>query len=295
MSSKAVKQAKREPIDLDVPVGDALRAYYELRAAQRYFEQAPDQLSAEQQRWLAATVERQQRLEMLVLNTPQAAQVVVSDSLLQEAMDQLQRQYEDADGFLDDLARYGLSVSQLSDLLERQLRVDLVLERQAAAEEPAGEDEALRYYASHPDQFRKPERRQTWHLLITVNEEYAENTRPRVVARLEQIRLECAGDPKLFQQRVRRYSECPSALSAGELGWIPRGHLFPAIDEALFQLAAGEISPVVETEVGLHLVYCAAIEAAAPVPFTEVVTELCDTLTERKQQQAQRAWLRSLT
>ena len=274
--------------------GEPITAYYALRAAQQYFEKLPTELSPQQQQWLQGTVERQQQLEAKVLSSPQALQMVVPDAMLRQSMDQLQSQYEDMDAFLDDLGQYDLDVSQLSDLLERQLRVELVLERQSAAVDAATSDEARSYYSAHPDQFQRPERRQTWHLLITLNDEYADNSRPAVTRRLTRIASEARGDLALFKQRARRYSECPSALSDGELGWIPRGHLFPQIDTALFQLSAGEISPVVETEVGLHLVFCQAIEPAARVPFEAVVAELRDKLTEAKKKQAQRAWLRSL-
>ncbi|HEY5718198.1 MAG TPA: nitrogen fixation protein NifM, partial [Motiliproteus sp.] len=263
----------------------AVQAYYSLRAAQRHFGQLPAELSPEQLQWLQGTVARQQQLEAQVLSTPQAAQVVVTDPMLKQALDQVQGQYEDVDAFLDDLEQVGLSVSQLSDLLERQLRVDLVLERQSATVQPTTLEEAEHYYHTHPQQFHKPERRATWHLLVTLNDDYPENSHPRVVARLEAIRQQSQGNLAAFQQQARRYSECPSALSAGELGWIPAGHLFPAIDAALFQLQAGEISPVVETDVGLHLVFCEAIEPAGAVPFAEVADDLCRKLTERKQHQ----------
>ncbi|WP_210394783.1 nitrogen fixation protein NifM [Motiliproteus sediminis] len=271
-----------------------MNAYYALRASQHYFNKPPEQLDSTQRQWLSDTVRRQQQMEASVLATAEAAQVVVPDDQLRRAMDELQSQYEDTDSFLDDLGSYDLSVSQLSDLLERQLRVELVLERQSAAVTPAGLPEARSYYDAHPDKFLKPERRRTWHLMITVNDDYAENAREDVVQRLEKIRTDSIGDLALFKQHARRYSECPSALSEGELGWIPRGHLFPAIDDALFRLEEGEISPIVETEVGLHLVFCEEIETEQTVAFETVAETITTKLTEARQQQAQRAWLRSL-
>lgn len=271
-----------------------INAYYALRAAQHYFDKPPEQLDTTQRQWLRDAVKRQQQMESQVLASPEAAQVVVPDEQLRRAMDEVQAQYEDSDAFLDDLGDYDLTVSQLSDLLERQLRVEMVIERQSAAVEPAGLEAARAYYDANPDKFVKPERRQTWHLMITVNDDYAENAREDVIQRLEKIRRETIGDLKLFKKRAQRYSECPSALSEGELGWVPRGHLFPVIDEALFQLEEGEVSPVVETDVGLHLVFCEAIDPEQVMAFDSVADTIAEKLTEARRQQAQRAWLRSL-
>ncbi len=271
------------------------RAYYLLRAAQHHFQRQPHELSAEENRWLENTVVNQQLMESNLLASVESAQVRVPDERLRQSVGAIEAQYEDVDAFLDDLQRLDLTLSTLTDLLERQLRVDLILERQAAKVEPVTEAQARDYYATHPQQFIKPERRQAWHILITINPEYPENRRDLVLDRLSAIRTEIDGDLERFKQQAQRHSECPSALNSGEMGWIPQGHLYPEIDKALFQLPAGELSELIETEVGMHLVMCSDIQAGQQIPFEEVASTLQEKLTEAQQRNAQQAWMRSLT
>ncbi|MEH6825386.1 MAG: nitrogen fixation protein NifM [Motiliproteus sp.] len=270
-------------------------AYYLLRAAQHHFQLQPHELSAEQHQWLETRVSNQQVMEANVLSSAEAANVIVPDELLRKALAEIEAQYEDVAALQDDLQRVDLTLSTLGELLERQLRVELILERQAATVAAASKADARHYYESHPQQFTQPERRQAWHLLITINPDYPENRRSRVLNKLNKIRAEIDGDLDRFQRQAQRHSECPSALKSGEMGWIPQGHLYPEIDKALFALNAGEISELIETEVGLHLVMCSEIQTAQRIPFAEVLSTLQQKLTEVQQRKAQQAWMRSLT
>ncbi|MDD5462304.1 MAG: peptidylprolyl isomerase [Methylococcales bacterium] len=63
-----------------------------------------------------------------------------------------------------------------------------------------------------------------------------------------------------FQKELAlKHSECPTALQGGVSGIVPRGKLCPELDAALFSIKAGEISEIVESEIGFHLVLCQQI------------------------------------
>ena len=58
-----------------------------------------------------------------------------------------------------------------------------------------------------------------------------------------------------FSEVAREYSDCPSAEKGGDLGMFGRGAMVPAFDTAAFDLEIGEVSDVVESEFGFHLIY----------------------------------------
>jgi peptidyl-prolyl cis-trans isomerase D len=84
-----------------------------------------------------------------------------------------------------------------------------------------------------------------------------------------------AKDGKDFAQLARQYSDDPgSAGKGGELGYFPRGSMVPPFEEAAFALKPGEISGVVETPFGLHIIKCEGRIEAGVRPLAEVADEI---------------------
>jgi parvulin-like peptidyl-prolyl isomerase len=75
-----------------------------------------------------------------------------------------------------------------------------------------------------------------------------------------------------------------SAKSGGDLGWVSKGKLSPALDDALFnKLQPGQISDVLKTEYGYHIVLCEAKQPAAVAPFSEVRDEILQVVLKDRQ------------
>ena len=66
--------------------------------------------------------------------------------------------------------------------------------------------------------------------------------------------LKKLADGKSFETLARDFSLCPSSANGGDLGEFPKGRMVPAFEKALLQLKEGEISGVVRTQFGFHLI-----------------------------------------
>lgn len=131
-------------------------------------------------------------------------------------------------------------------------------------------DEAglLAWYQQHRAWFMRPAQRLTSHLLITV-----ENDNLAVLRQIGRLHAEISVSREAFARLALRYSHCPSALQSGRLGWISRGLLYPALEEALFALPENGLSQPVETELGWHLLWCEKVRDAAPLPQEEALAK----------------------
>lgn len=264
--------------------------YTALKLSWELYQKAPDALDPAERQRLGEAALKLDTLERRILSSREAAAVQVPDATLQNRLTEIRSRYPDDATLHQDLASIGLQAAQLASAVERDLRIEAVLERAAAAAPPVTRVDAELYYHLHPAAFDRPETRRLRHILMTYNNR-AE--RDRHVALLNALRPTLS-DCTLFGEVALRHSHCPTALEGGQLGVIRRGQLFPELEPAAFSLAEGALSEVLTSPVGLHLIYCEAILPSGPLPFDEVADRIVARLEEQRRSQTQRRWIATL-
>ena len=282
---------------IDVPEIDVTGtgvAYLALKAAQKLYSKAPDGLQPAEFERVQKLARQQHELEARVLAAPEARDAMVPPSTVQAAMQEIRGRYQDEEEFVSDLARNGLDEAGLATALERELRVEAVLEKVGTRAARISDMDVELYYHYHPDQFRRPETRLARHILITINESIADNTRDAAHKRISEIAARLAKEPQRFEEQALKHSECPTALDGGKLGDLPRGKLFPVLDKALFELKAGEVSGVLESELGFHVLRCDAITEAGVLGFGQAAQHIRKLMEQKRKRVCQQAWLKQL-
>ncbi len=171
----------------------------------------------------------------------------------------------------------------------RTLQVpERALQALAAEVPPVTDEEVERFYHAHPERFQCGETRTVRHLLITVNEDFAENRRERAWARAQELVQQLAAQPSGFAAAAERYSECPSALHGGLVGRVPPGQLHAELDSVVFAMDPGTVVGPVETAMGLHVVYCEQIHPPETVPLERVRETIRSTLQEQRAREVRR-------
>ncbi len=271
-------------------------AFAELRAALELYGKPPFELSPEQLERARGQAQRERAIESSILASPDAVGVIVSEQEVDRAVGEIRGRYPDAEAFHHALETNSLDESTLRDALRRQCRVDAVLERVLAASHgmDIGDTEIAIYYHSHFANFQQPERRETYHILISINDDFPENSRVRARERIEAIGERLKQKPKLFEDLAQRHSECPTAMRGGLIGQVRKGQLFPTLDTALFMMKAGQLSEVLESEVGFHLLYCKRIQPPMTISLKKATPHIRNILQERARENLRRTWIARL-
>jgi nitrogen fixation protein NifM len=267
-------------------------AYLEFKMAQSLYRKAVAALTDAERREVQRVAARQRRIEAKVLATPEASGVCVPDATLESAVGEIRQRYGDEAEYLADLAANGLDPGVLEAALRRELAVEAVLEKVSSGAAPVSDTDAELFYRLHIDRFVQPERRRASHILVTINDTFAENRRDAARQRLASIAQRLAREPERFAEQAAKHSECPTALQGGLLGEYRRGQLFAALDAALFALREGELSEVVESPLGFHLLRCDAILPPRAIPFHQALPRIRTTVADQRARNLQRAWLR---
>lgn len=279
---------------MNQPSDAYIEPYTLLRAALTLYKKPPTDLESEQLRQVQKQAKNEFEIETRVLNSTEAASVIITEQELERAYTEVSGRFADEEAFSNALAANQLTVEALKAALFRQCKVNAVLESVAARSPKVNEVEIGIYYFSHPAKFLVPEQRLARHILISINPDFPENTRESARQRIEEIAETLKRKPHKFPDLALKYSECPTALNGGELGTIAPGKLFPELDAALFSLKEKELSGVVETEVGFHLIQCQKIIPGETLSLKKATPKIRQLMQDRYRRNCQRSWLASL-
>ena len=146
------------------------------------------------------------------------------------------------------------------------------------------DDAAKNYYDQNKARYGTEEQRRASHILIAV--EGSDKTAARKTA--EDILVKVKVAPNDFAKLARENSKDPgSAAQGGDLGFFGRGMMVKPFEETVYRLSNGEISDVVETDFGFHIIRVTEIRPAQAKPFAEV---RADIERELRNQQAQKSF-----
>lgn len=268
--------------------------YLTLKLSHELYSKSPDGLDEGERKRVAAIAARQQEIERRILGSAHAALVVLPGASIEACVKDIRDRYPDEPEFEADLGRSGLSVATLREAVERDLKVEAVLELVAAGAAPVSDTEVEIFYLQHLERFTRPETHTLRHILVTINDELPGSARDVALAKIDAVRERLLKDIARFSEQALKHSECPTAMNGGLLGKVPRGKLYVEVEAAAFALAPGELSAVVESPLGFHVVLCDAIEAATQVPLAEVRERVREHLAAGRRAAVQKSWIAGL-
>ena len=147
----------------------------------------------------------------------------------------------------------------------------LVLDLEAAKKNITINEADLRsYYDQNAARFGTKEERRASHILITAPASAPAAEREKARAKVQQLLADVRKAPGTFADLARKNSQDPgSAEKGGDLDFVTRGAMVKPFEDAMFALKKGEISDVVETEFGYHIIQLNDIKPAVTQPFEQ--------------------------
>ena len=205
------------------------------------------------------------------LNTSEGKKYLMNEMIAQEML------YLDAkEKGLDQDEDYLAEVETLKENVLKQHAI-----RRLIKDIQVGPEEAKQYYDENQDQFLTRETMRAKHILV--KDEEAGN------AVLNEIK-----EGKSFEEAAKSCSECPSKANGGDLGYFERGKMVPEFEDAAFKLEAGEVSGLVKTQFGYHIIKAEDKKPSTMMAFEEVKDQVETYLLRNKQEDAYKDYLGKL-
>ncbi|WP_295006207.1 nitrogen fixation protein NifM [uncultured Dechloromonas sp.] len=263
--------------------------YLALKLSWELFRKGPDALSEPERHRLDDVARKQDGIEQRILGSAEAARVVVPAATLAARIAEIRQRYPSADEFALDLEHSRLTMADLEAAVERDLRIEAVLDKVASTVPAVSLVDAEIYYRLHPEAFERPEARRLRHILLTFDND---REKEKALLTLQGLRKTLKGSER-FADAALRHSQCPTAMDGGMLGTVRRQQLYAALEPAAFALKVDEISAVLESPIGLHIIRCDEILPDGRLPFAEVGEKIVERLTDKRRREAQRDWIKA--
>ena len=157
--------------------------------------------------------------------------------------------------------------------LPERMRIEyLVLSLDEVAKNETVSDEAINaYFAEHQDEFSQPEERKASHILISISPDASEDEKRLAREKAENILEQVKQHPEQFGEVAKEHSDDPgSATRGGDLGFFGRGVMVKSFEDKIFSMQLGEISDIVETDFGLHIIQLTDIKEEKRPSLEEV-------------------------
>jgi len=135
----------------------------------------------------------------------------------------------------------------------------------------ATDEEMKAYYDEHLNEFGTQEQRQAAHILIALPKQGSDAEKQAAKSKAEQVLQQVKQSPGKFAALAKQYSQDPgSAANGGDLGMFGRGAMVKPFEEAVFSLKVGEVSDLVQSDFGFHIIKLVAIKSAKTQAFGDV-------------------------
>ena len=185
------------------------------------------------------------------------------------------------------LAAQGISEADFRKELEKGARVNMLVNQACAHVADPTEDEVTAFYEAHKAEYVEPHQVLCQHILVKGSNDAA-------LDKIKEIRERIVNDKADFAEEAKKHSDCPSGAQGGSLGWFGRGMMVPEFDKAAFEMKKGEVSGIVTTEFGYHIIYKADERGGGQQTIVDVHDQIKDLLRHEARGKAMDAYVADL-
>ena len=182
---------------------------------------------------------------------------------------------------------------------QEQMAINSFFAKEIISKVKVSAKDAKAYYDANPKAFETPadpkDSMRASHILIKVEEKSDAKTKAAAKAKAEKLLALLKKDASLFEELAIKESQCPSGKKKGSLGAFTKGRMVPEFEQAVVNLKTGEISAIVETKFGYHIIRRDAAKKSKKQTFAEVKDKLQVALKQQAIEKSLMTFVKKIT
>ena len=246
------------------------------RVSQQGQKVSDDQMAKLKNDILNSLIERE-----ILYQQSQKVGIQVTDQIVDDQLAAIKKRFPSETEYKTALSKMNLSEDEVKVQIKRGLSIKELIDQQIASKVVITDEESKAYYDKNPQMFKQPEQIKASHILIKVDAKADEAKKAEARKKIEEVqqKLKDGGD---FAALAKEYSEGPSSAKGGDLGYFRRGQMVKPFEEAALALKPNEVSDIVETRFGYHLIIVYDIKPEQTLTYADVKDKINQRMKQEK-------------
>ena len=219
----------------------------------------------------------------LLYQESQRKGIKVDEAAINDRVMALKKRFPSEAEFKSALIEANLSEAAIKPQIRRGLAIQRFIDTHIVQKAAVSDQEVKAFYEKRPGLFRQPEQVRASHILIKVDPKADELKRAAAQQKIEEIqqRLQRGED---FAALAQEFSQGPSSAKGGDLGYFSQGQMVKPFEEMAFALMPGDVSDIVETRFGYHLIKVIEKKPETTIGFEDIKDRLGNYLKQERVQ-----------
>ncbi len=266
----------------------------EMKKLNMRYEKTGQKLSDEERKKIESAVLDDLITREVLYQESEKAGIKVSDEEVNKQYDMIVKRYPDEKKFKELLKQWDFTEEEIKSEIKRRTAVQELIKTNVTDKINIEDKDVKKFYDDNPDKFQSSEEVKASHILIKLDPAKADEAKKTDAKKKLEDTKERLAKGEDFAKLAKEISEGPSNKNGGDLGFVRRGQMVKPFEDAVFALDAGEVSDIVETQFGYHLIKVFEKKPARKVEFKEVKERLSNQLKQQKAQEKAIAYIEKL-
>ncbi|MFO7810274.1 MAG: peptidylprolyl isomerase [Candidatus Delongbacteria bacterium] len=200
---------------------------------------------------------------LLMLEVADKENIEVDSAEIEETVSKIKNNFKTEEDFNNALEKTGDTLDSIRERIEKNFKLRNFVQKKFFEKTEVSDEDAKKYYEQYPDKFTRNEEVRASHILFN------EAEKDKALEAHERL---LKGED--FAECAKEHSICPSGKEGGDLGFFDKGKMVPEFEEAAFSTGKGEISNLVTSQFGHHIIKITDKKPAGKYEFDEIKDSL---------------------
>ena len=219
--------------------------------------------------------------------------IKVADQAVDEQLAKIKQRFPGEQDYKNALTAMKLTEDEVKAQIARGLAIRELINQEIMSKIEVSDEESKAFYDANPQLFKQPEQVKASHILIKVEPDATDAQKAEARKKIDEIqqKIKAGGD---FAELAKEFSEGPSNVRGGDLGYFRRGQMVKPFEDAAFAMQPGEVSDVVITRFGYHLIKVYDKKSEEILAYTDVKEKLGQRMKQDKAEKEAGSYIEQL-